>query len=71
VGSIELSCDWRFKLHQLPMMIHLTNLQLDNVELQLQAGNGFQGLLGCAGLPLKRLRLSCCNLIDGQKGLAA
>jgi hypothetical protein len=72
VGSIELSCDLRsITLHQLPPMLHLTSLQFYGFQLQLQAGNGLQGLLGCAGLPLKRLRLSCCKLIDGQKGLAA
>jgi hypothetical protein len=71
VGSIELSCDWNsITLHHLPPMDQLTSLQFECFKLQLQAGNGFQGVLGSAGLLLKRLRLESCNLLDGQRGLA-
>jgi hypothetical protein len=40
------------------------------LRLQLQPGNGFQGVLG-PGLPLKQLQINKCTLIDGVEGLAA
>lgn len=40
--------------------------------MQLQPGGGFRGLLGPAATrSLKQLRLTKCNLLDGQAGLAA
>jgi hypothetical protein len=49
----------------------LASLKLGGLSVQLQPGNGHQGLLG-AGLPvLKRLRLDGCSLLDGEQGLAA
>jgi hypothetical protein len=58
-------------LQQLPVasMVQLTNLEFHG--LGLQAGEGFQGVLGTAGLPLKQLWLSSCQLLDGFQRLGA
>jgi hypothetical protein len=51
----------------------LSSLKLCNLDLQLQPGDGFQGVLG-AVMPLKRLRFAWCTLHaprPGQDGLAA
>jgi hypothetical protein len=53
-------------LHQLPSNMQPSSLQLDRLRLQMQPGNGFQGVLGAAaGLAaLKQLRLNSCFLLD-------
>ena len=53
-------------LHQLPQQLQLTSLQFDHFSLQLQPGNGFQGVLGDASAvaALKQLRLNYCQLLD-------
>jgi hypothetical protein len=58
-------------LRQLASMSTLTSLACSNLGLQLQARDGFQGVLGAAGLPLKQLQLEHCALLDGAQGLAA
>jgi hypothetical protein len=37
---------------------------------RLQPGDGFQGVLRAAGMPLKQLWLNECDLLDGEEGLA-
>jgi hypothetical protein len=68
VDSMAIQCGvW----HQLPDNLQLTSLQLDGALVQLQPGNGFQGVLR-PGLPLKQLRLNrCCTLLDEQDGVVA
>jgi hypothetical protein len=58
------------RLLQLPDHLKLHSLRLSNIELQLQPGSGFKGLVR-PGLPLKQLRLYDCKLLDGEEGLAA
>jgi hypothetical protein len=67
------------RLQELPSTPHLTNLTCearsnhgqDRISLRLLPGGGFQGVLGAGQLPLKRLRLKGCNLIDGPAVWAA
>jgi hypothetical protein len=59
-------------LRQLPSNLQLSDLLLLGMELQLQPGNGVQGVLGAVGsATLKKLRLANCKLLDGGEGLAA
>jgi hypothetical protein len=58
------------RLRQLPENLNLSSLILAHWELQLQPGDGFQGVVR-PGLPIKQLRLHDCTLLDGTKGLAA
>jgi hypothetical protein len=48
----------------------LKSLTLYSFPLQLQPGCGFQGVLS-AGVPLRRLQLHHCSLLDGEAALAA
>jgi hypothetical protein len=58
-------------LRQLVPSFHLTSLHLERLNVQLWPGNGFEGVLGPAGLPLKQLHLEHCTLLDGAEGFAA
>jgi hypothetical protein len=59
----------RIVFRQLPLQLQLTSLQLGCLGLQLQPGNGFQDVLGAAGLAaLKQLRLKDCKLLDDTSG---
>lgn len=59
-------------LRQLPPKVQLSSLQLSWCWLQLQPGDGFQGVLGSAAAvaALKQLRLIYCKLLDDEDGLA-
>ena len=80
VDSMVVRGAWDFSdwvaapsLRQLPTSLQLTSLQLEALKVQLQPGNGFQGVLR-PGLPLKQLRLgaaSGCCLQDEEDVLAA
>jgi hypothetical protein len=73
VGSVQLTAmplSRNITLRQLPPNLQLTSLQFDDMHLQLQRGDGFQGVLR-PGLPLKQLRLQRCKLLDGAEGVAA
>jgi hypothetical protein len=72
IRSMKLHCLCvpRVTLPQLGPMVQLNSLELHHFGLQLQAGDGVQGVLGLAGLPLKQLRLKSCNLLCEQKELA-
>jgi hypothetical protein len=70
-GRASVSPRVSVSLRQLPPMTKLTSLACISLGLQLQAGDGFQGVLGAAGLPLKQLQLESCTLLDGVQGLAA
>jgi hypothetical protein len=63
----------RLLLFQLPPSLQLNSLQLVGWTLQLQPGNGFQGVMGSAAgaPPLKQLRLRDCTLLDGPEALEA
>jgi hypothetical protein len=54
------------RLRQLPAGMQLSSLQLDGFHLQLQPGDGCQGLLGAAAsaASLTRLVLEHCELLD-------
>jgi hypothetical protein len=68
-GKVEST---RVTLRQLPTNLRLSSLHLQELDLQLQSGNGFEGVLGAGGSPtLKMLCLTNCKLLDGSKGLAA
>jgi hypothetical protein len=63
-------------LRELPSHLQLSSLELQMLRLQLQPGEGFEGLLGAAAgvATLKRLRLDSCKLFDvglGADGLLA
>ena len=55
--------------------LQLSSLQFQDLSLQLQPGNGFQGVLGSAttNAELKQLRLNRCNVHDNEpiKAMAA
>jgi hypothetical protein len=57
-------------LRQLPDHVNPSSLKLSHLELQLQPGSGFQGVVR-PGVPLMQLQLRHCELLDGDKGLAA
>jgi hypothetical protein len=78
VSSLELRVPQHsgLTLRQLSPTLQLHSLELSGWEVQLQPGEGFQGVLGGAAaaagpLPLKQLRLDFCTLLDGAEGLAA
>ena len=74
VDSIHLvGMEWgAVTLCQLPSHLQLSSLQLELLHLQLQPGNGSHGVLGAAAVAaLKQLRLSHCELLDGEEQLAA
>lgn len=81
IDSISLrGAGYRIGFIQLPATIIKLNstqlenckLQLDKLVLQLQQGEGNQGVLGAAATPpLKQLRLADCLLLDGEEGLAS
>jgi hypothetical protein len=60
------------KLCDLPhsKVLGLSSLSLLGLSVQLQPGGGFQGVVG-AGIPLKKLQLHGCKLLDYSTGLAA
>ena len=62
LGSVQLEA-WQ-PLRQLPPTLRVTSLIFNNMRLQLQPGNGFQGVLR-PGLPLKQLQLQECAVLDG------
>ena len=57
-------------MRQLPRNLQLSSLALECMDLQLQPGGGFQGVVR-PGVPLKKLQLIRCILLDGVQGLAA
>jgi hypothetical protein len=71
-GSLVDRLDLRGKgdvpacLHQLPPSMHPTSLQLNCLRLQVQPGNGYEGVLGAAAgvAALKQLRLKSCHITD-------
>jgi hypothetical protein len=79
VNSLELRghpvlSRW-IQLRQLPPQVQLSSLQLERLCLQLQPGNGFQGVLGAAATvaALMQLELSDCELLGSgaSQALAA
>jgi hypothetical protein len=56
----------RAALRQLPPTVKLNSLQLSNIKVQLQPGNGFDGVLGAGAADLKMLRVIRCDLFDDQ-----
>jgi hypothetical protein len=73
INSMELRgniMDDPVTLRQLPPILRLDSLKLRALHVQLQAGDGFQGLVR-PGVPLKQLRLYDCTLLDREEGLAA
>jgi hypothetical protein len=64
--------DWNdeVKLCQLPQVAQLSSLCLKWMKVQLHPGKGCLGVLAGAP-PLKQLRLTNCELIDDEQGLAA
>jgi hypothetical protein len=58
------------KLRQLPQLVQLSSLCLKLMKLQLHPMKGSLGVLAGAP-PLKQLRLTNCELIDDEQGLAA
>ena len=59
------------RLQELPPALQLHSLQIYAAELQLQPGDGFDGVLGPAAAALTQLRLSDCWVLGGQTALAA
>ena len=72
VHSVDLAgaAFGRVSLRQLPLNLKLDSLRLTNLDVQLQLGSGFEGVVA-SGVPLKQLQLSCCTLLDGAEGLTA
>ena len=65
--------NYRRAIHvrELPPDLQLNRLELtSNLNVQLQPGGGFQGVVRL-GVPLTQLVISQCNMLDGKKGLAA
>lgn len=58
------------RLMQLPPDLQLDSLLLSNLRLQLQPGQGFEGVVH-PGAPIKQLQLLGCTPLDGAEGLAA
>jgi hypothetical protein len=68
---IDLNLAWDpTTLCQLPSSLKLRSLKLTYMNVQLQPGDGSQGLLR-PGLALTRLQLSFCMLLDREEGLIA
>jgi hypothetical protein len=65
----------RLAMYELPASkLQLHTLELECWRLQLLPGGRFKGVLGPAShstTALKQLRLNCCTVMDGIKGLAA
>jgi hypothetical protein len=59
-----------FSLSFLPHNLPLASLELSALEVQLRPQGGWVGMLR-PGVPLKKLRLTHCTLLDGAAGLAA
>jgi hypothetical protein len=59
-------------LHELPhdTLQGLSSLSCSHMHLQLQPGDGFQGVLGPSA-SLKQLQFTECTLLDGREALAA
>jgi hypothetical protein len=59
-------------LRQLHPNLQLNSLHLAHMHLQLQPGDGFQGVLGAAAplAALKQLSISYCELLDAEEGRA-
>ena len=58
------------QLQYLPPNLRLHSCKVYFLDVQLQPGSGFQGVVR-SGVPLKRLQLYGCLLLDGVEGLAA
>jgi hypothetical protein len=71
-GEIVVTSDVRATLQQLPhdKLQGLTSMLCNGLDLQLQPGSGFHGVLD-AGMPLQKLHLERCNLLDGFEALSA
>ena len=77
VGSLELvghehPVHGAITLHELPhdTLQGLSSLSCSHMHLQLQPGDGFQGVLGPSA-SRKQLQFTECTLLDGQEALAA
>jgi hypothetical protein len=82
INSINLSGrnavlgrDPTLDMSQLAPALQLSSLQLEDLNVKLQPGAGWQGVLGSAaatGAPpaLKQLQLHDCRLVDDEDGLA-
>lgn len=57
-------------LRELPSQLHLDSLSLNELQVQVQSGGGFAGVLH-PGDPLKQLQLHDCTLLDGEDSLEA
>ena len=71
VGSLDLeSVDRGVCIRQLPhdKLQGLSSLNFSGLRLQLQPGDGFQGVLG-AGVLIKQLQFDTCRLLEGEPGL--
>ena len=66
---LEGPADHTVTIRQLPSSMQLDSLSLDSLQLQLQQGGGFRGVLGAAAdiAGLQRLQLSYCKLLDGNE----
>jgi hypothetical protein len=64
--------DSTVSLRQLPHNLQLGSLQIDWLNVQLQPGDGFEGVLGAAAraAALRQLRLNSCKLPYGNDGAA-
>jgi hypothetical protein len=60
-------------LRQLPATLtKLSSLTLWSLYVQLQPGDGYQGVLSAAAAPcLKQLQVIGCRLLDGEEGLGS
>jgi hypothetical protein len=70
--SLKGQVDGTVSLRQLPHDLQLGSLQIDWLNVQLQPGGGFEGMLGAAAsaAALRQLRLSSCKLPYGNDGAA-
>lgn len=66
VDSLNLVAHRSLALRQLPLSLKLSSMQLVTVQVQLQPGSGYHGLLGAAAgaSTLKQLVVSGCELLD-------
>lgn len=51
-GNVEST---RVTLRQLPANLRLSSLHLQDFDMQLQSGNGFEGVLGAGGSPALKM----------------